>query len=216
MTTIELKNVTKTIQKNTVLDDISVSMASGTVYGFQGINGSGKTMLMRIITGLIFPTRGKVFINSKELAGDIFESVGLLLENPSFLDDYTAFQNLKMLSSIRGVTNDDEIKTILNTVGLGDMGKKKYRKFSLGMKQRLGIAAAVVEKPNIVILDEPTNSLDANGVEMVQRVIQAQKERGALVILSCHDLSVLQAMSDEIIVLQAGKFVQKLVAPYEK
>ena len=213
MTTIELKNVYKTIHKKPVIQDISVLMQSGKVYGFQGINGSGKTMLMRLISGLIRTTQGQIIINGKTLGKDITfpESIGLFLENPTFLDEYSGFRNLKMLASIQNKISDDKIHETIKLVGLDPTEKKKYRKYSLGMKQRLGIAAAIMEDPDIVIMDEPTNSIDVNGIELIKTIITAQKERGALVIVSCHDLPLLQAMSDEILLLESGRAINHLV-----
>lgn len=155
MTKIELKHISKTIHKNEVLHDISFMMESGKIYGFQGVNGSGKTMLMRIIIGLIHPTNGSVEINGKVLGRELEfpESIGFLLENPAFLDRYSGYSNLKLLAEIQNNISDAEIKEVLSLVGLNEeASKKKYRKYSLGMKQRLGIAAAIMENPDIIIL----------------------------------------------------------------
>lgn len=215
MITIDIKNVTKIIHKHTVIQDISASMQSGKIYGFQGINGSGKTMLMRLVSGLIRPGRGSVEMNGKILGKDITfpESIGLFLENPAFLGGYSGFQNLKMLASIQKRVSDTQICDVLSSVGLDPQDNKKYRKYSLGMKQRLGIAAAIVEEPEIVILDEPSNSLDTDGIELLKTILIRQRERGALVIISCHDLSILQAMSDEIFLLESGRITKHLIAP---
>lgn len=215
MTTIEVKNLYKTINKQTVIQDVCVSMQSGKIYGFQGINGSGKTMLMRLISGLIFPTQGSIEINGKTLGKEITfpDSIGLFLENPAFLDGYSGFQNLKMLASIQNKIDDTQIRDTLSAVGLDPMDKKKYRKYSLGMKQRLGIAAAIMEKPDVVIMDEPTNALDVDGIALVKQILTTQRERGALVIISCHDLSILQEMSDEILLLESGRVKAHLYAP---
>lgn len=212
MTCLEVKNVSKTIHKNTVVQDITATMHSGKIYGFQGINGSGKTMLMRLILGLIRPSQGSISINDKVLGKDIEfpQSIGFLLENPTFLDGYSGFNNLKMLASIQNKIPDEKIKDTIAAVGLDPADKKKYRKYSLGMKQRLGIASAIMEDPDIVILDEPTNSLDSSGVELVKTILSEQKKRGALVIISCHDLSILQEMSDEILKLESGRIVDHL------
>ena len=130
--------------------------------------------------------------------------VGILIENPAFLDAYSGFENLKLLASIKNRIGAEKIREVLALVGLDPQDKKKYRKYSLGMKQRLGIAAAVMEEPDIVVLDEPTNALDSDGVEMFKKVLQREKERGALVIISCHDLSTLQELSDEIYLMESG------------
>ena len=209
MANIKLLDITKTIKKKTVLDNINLEMHAGTVTGFNGINGSGKTMLMRMITGLIRPTSGSVYIDDKELHKDISfpPSVGALLENPAFIDGYTGKENLKLLAGIKGLVTDDEIDEILDFVGLSNAKDKKYKYFSLGMKQRLGIAAAVMEKPEIVILDEPTNSLDSEGVEMVKSLVQREKERQALVIIACHEYEILKSLSDIIYSIEDGKII---------
>lgn len=209
MANIKLSDITKTIKKKTVLDNINLEMHAGTVTGFNGINGSGKTMLMRMITGLIRPTSGSVYIDDKELHKDISfpPSVGALLENPAFIDGYTGKENLKLLAGIKGLVTDDEIDEILDFVGLSNAKDKKYKKYSLGMKQRLGIAAAVMEKPEIVILDEPTNSLDSEGMEMVKSLVQREKERQSLVIIACHEYEILKSLSDIIYSIEDGKII---------
>ena len=206
MTTIQLTDVVKDIKGKRIIDHVSLEMESGKVVGLKGVNGSGKTMLMRLICGLIVPTSGSITINGKRLGKDITfpESVGILIENPAFLDAYSGFENLKLLASIKNRIGAEKIREVLTLVGLNPQDKKKYRKYSLGMKQRLGIAAAVMEEPDIVVLDEPTNALDSDGVEMFKKVLQREKERGALVIISCHDLSTLQELSDEIYLMDSG------------
>lgn len=209
MTTIEINHLTKKIHKNLVLQDVTMKMYSGKIYGLQGINGSGKTMLMRAIIGFIRPSSGTVLINDKILGKDIEfpESIGFLLETPSFLDRYSGFDNLKILADIKRDLSEQEIRETISQVGLEPYDKKKYRKYSLGMKQRLGIAAAIMGEPDIVILDEPTNALDTEGVGMVKTILAQQKERGALVIISCHDLNLLKEISDEVFLLEDGKIV---------
>ena len=168
--TITLKNVTKTIGGNTVADSVNLTLKSGTVYGLCGYNGCGKTMLMRLISGLILPTKGDIFFDEKKLGKDIDfpENMGILIENPAFLGGLSGFDNLKLLASIKGKITDDIIKKTISRVGLDPDDKKKYRKYSLGMKQRLGIASAIMEAPELIILDEPTNALDSSGVEIVK------------------------------------------------
>ena len=206
---IELNDVTKSIGGQMILNHITLSMTSGKVYGFQGINGSGKTMLMRAIIGLIHLNEGDVKIDGKKLGKDIEfpESVGFLLENPTFLDRYSGKDNLKLLADIRGKAEESRINEVLRIVGLDVQEKKKYKKYSLGMKQRLGIAAAILEMPDLIILDEPANALDMSGVEMLKKIIQMERERGALVILSCHDAVLLQEMSDVIFEIEQGKIL---------
>lgn len=214
MTEIEVKNLCKTINRNMVLDNINLHMVSGQVYGFQGINGSGKTMLMRALIGLIHPTSGTILINQKELGKDMDfpKSIGFLLENPTFLDMYSGSDNLRLLAGVDNNISADminkEIDSLIEEVGLKSAGNKKYKKYSLGMKQRLGIAAAVLGNPDIVVLDEPTNALDDDGKDMVKRIVKMQKERGALVIISCHEMQTLEELSDEIVRLKEGRICE--------
>lgn len=176
---IKLEHVSKTIRKNTVIKDISSHWTGGTVYGLKGYNGAGKTMLMRLISGLIRPTEGKILIDEKELGVDISfpEDMGLLLEHPGFLESYSGIQNLRLIAQLRGKIGEDGILSVLDRVGLTQNAEKKYRKYSLGMKQRLGLAAAVMEQPALILLDEPTNALDADGIEMVKQLVREEKTR---------------------------------------
>lgn len=217
MAIIEITNATKSIKGHTVLDNITLTLESPKVIGFKGINGSGKTMLMRLICGLISPTTGTVSIDGKLLGKEISfpQSLGLLLENPAFIDDYSAFDNLKLLTSIKRKATDEKIVESISRVGLSSAGKKKYKKYSLGMKQRLGIAAAIMETPDIIILDEPTNSLDDSGVELVKEIVTEEKNRGALIIVSCHDKSVLEFLSDEIYTITDGRITDHTVMKKE-
>lgn len=216
MSEIVVNEVSKSIYGVPIINSISMKLVSGNVYGFQGINGSGKTMLMRLICGLIYPTKGEIIIDGKRLGKEITfpQSVGLLLENPAFLDSYTGYENLEMLASIKNIITREEIHEAITSVGLDPLDKRKYKKFSLGMKQRLGIAAAIMEKPDIIILDEPTNSLDSSGVSLVKTIIAKERERGAIIILACHDLPVLQDVSDEIFLLEQGKITEHLYKPF--
>lgn len=206
-------HVTKRIGKNTVIDDVSLEIKPGQITGLKGINGSGKTMLMRLVAGLIYPTSGTVAINENILGKDISfpQSIGIMLENPSFLDGYSGYENLCLLADINSKIDSCRIKDVLEIVGLQDNMHKKYRKYSLGMKQRLGIAAAIMESPDIVLLDEPTNSLDESGIEMVKQIISNEKSRGATVVVSCHDGEVLDSVADEIINVCNGKIIGKYI-----
>lgn len=211
MKEIELTNVTKRIGRHTVIEDASVLFKPGTIVGLKGINGSGKTMLMRLISGLIKPTSGTIRIGDKMLGRELSfpESIGMLLENPAFLDAYSGLENLKILASIKGRIGVDQVKQSIATLGLDPDDTKKYRKYSLGMKQRLGIAAAVMEEPEIIILDEPTNSLDTDGVQIVKDVVTRERNRGALIILASHEYDVLHFLSDEIIEIEKGRIVDQ-------
>lgn len=204
---LEIKDYTKVIRGNTVLDHINLTFSGGKIYGLKGINGSGKTMLMRAVCGLILPTHGSVIIDGKTLGKELSfpESAGVLIENPSFLPNLTGIRNLKILADLQGGVTEEQIRGVLTTVGLDPDDKRKFRKYSLGMKQKLGIAAAILGDPELVILDEPLNALDTDGVEMVHTVLAQAKAHGALIILACHDAEELNALSDEIITIESGK-----------
>lgn len=207
---IVFEHVSKIIGKNKVVDDVSFTVKSNKITGLQGINGSGKTMLMRLMAGLIYATSGSVYVGGQLLGKDITfpPSIGIMLENPAFLNGYSGYDNLRMLADIRSEIDEDRICEVMRLVGLEENGRKKYRKFSLGMKQRLGIAAAFMERPQILLLDEPTNSLDENGIQMVRKIINMEKEQGATVVISCHDARILESLSDEIIQIQNGRITK--------
>lgn len=209
--TITLNNVTKKIKGNIVADHVNLTLHSGVVYGLCGYNGCGKTMLMRLIAGLILPSEGEILFDGKVLGKEIDfpESMGILIENPAFLGGMSGFENLKLLASMKGIISDDTIMNTIRRVGLDPKDKKKYRKYSLGMKQRLGIASAVMEAPDLVILDEPTNALDANGVEITKKLIAEEKKRGALVIMTCHDREILEGICDIIYTIEHGKITDE-------
>ena len=211
MSKIVLDHISKKLGDNLILDDICLSLSSGQVIGFQGINGSGKTMLMRVIAGLVLPSSGKVLIDGKELHKEIRfpQSMGIILESPSFLDMYTGKKNLQLLSSLGPVIPEQEIDDLLREVGLFESKNRKYKKYSLGMKQRLGIAAAIMGNPDIILLDEPTNALDTNGVSLVRELILKQRERGALIVVSCHDRDFLDDVSDVIYHIQEGRIIDE-------
>ncbi len=207
---IEIRNYSKIIKKKTILNNINLTLNSGMIYGLRGINGSGKTMLIRAICGLIFPSSGEIAIDGEIIGRDISfpRSIGVLIESPAFLPNYTAFDNLKQIASIKNEIEDYEISKIIRDVGLVPDDKRTFRKFSLGMKQKLGIAAALMESPDILILDEPFNALDDVSVERTKKLILREKERGAIVILACHDVSALKSLSDQIIYIEEGRITK--------
>ena len=206
---IRLKNVTKKIKQDILLDHISLEFRGGKVCGLQGKNGSGKTMLMRAVCGLITLSDGEIDIDREILHKDISfpRNIGALLENPSFLNGYTGLENLKLLADIQGRIEEKELRDCLAKVGLDADDKRVYRKYSLGMKQKLGIAAAVMGSPEIVILDEPINAIDEAGVEKVREILRGLKERGSVIIVACHDREELELLSDEIIKISKGRII---------
>jgi len=204
---LHIEEVTKIISNETVLNQVSLSMDSGKIYGLWGKNGSGKTMLIRAVCGLIRPTKGKVVIDGEVLGEkrDFPKSVGVLIENPGFIGKYTGYQNLKMLADIKKEIGKEEIEQIIEKIGLKENQDKKYKKYSLGMKQKLGIAAALMENPKLILLDEPTNALDEESVKKLHDILAEYKEKGALIIIASHDKEELEQLSDEIYEIESGK-----------
>lgn len=213
---VEVKSYSKVVKGASVLNDVTCSFERGRVYGLQGKNGSGKTMLLRALSGLIFPTSGCVEIDGKRLGTDISfpESLGLLIESPAFIEKYTGLKNLELIASLKRVAGRKEVCEALHRIGLDASDKRHYRKYSLGMKQRLGIACAIMEKPDILLLDEPLNALDPSGVECVEKILDEEKQRGALVVVACHDADELRLLADEIFTLEGGRIVSSEVVPY--
>ena len=208
---IQVVEVTKQIRKNLILDNVSLEMESGKIYGLQGPNGSGKTMLMRLLCGLIKANKGKVLLDGKEIGKDIDfpESVGLLIENPAFWGNYNGLKNLELLAELQKRIDTEQIRETISDVGLDPDDKRHFSKYSLGMKQRLGIAAAIMEKPEIILLDEPTNALDERGVAEICDLIRREKERGALIVIACHDADILENLADEIYTIYEGRVERK-------
>ena len=204
---IEIKDYVKELSGNTVLNHISITFESGKIYGLSGKNGSGKTMLMRAICGLIRPTEGYVSIDGQVIGKDISfpPSVGVLIESPSFISYYSGFKNLQLLASIKNIADDDTIRGLMTRLDLDPENKKRYRKYSMGMKQKIGIIAAVMEKPDLIILDEPINALDEKSAQTLKEMLNEYKDEGALIIISCHDREELEFLSDEIVYLADGK-----------
>ena len=204
---VELKNVSKRLNDVTVLEDISLTLESGTIYGLKGKNGCGKTMLMRMMAGLIYPTSGTVSIDGEILHKAIAtpRSIGILIENPAFLPGYTGQRNLELLAGLTGKADRTQIAKTMSRVGLDPNDKRTYRKYSLGMKQRLGIACALMECPDLILLDEPINAIDEKGVPKIWEALQEEKQRGALIVLACHDTEELTSLADQIITIEEGK-----------
>lgn len=205
-----VRDVSKRMGKNDVLRNVSIEVDPGTVVGLQGINGSGKTMLMRAVCGLIRPTEGEIIIDGQRLGADISfpPSLGMLIEAPSFLGYLSGYDNLELIAQIKGVATPEDIRSALRLVGLDADEKKKFRAYSLGMKQRLGIAAAIMEKPKLLVLDEPTNALDEAGVEMLKRVVAMAASTGREVLLSSHDGEVLEELADRVYCMRDGAVVE--------
>lgn len=209
MAYIEINHLTKKIKNATVLDDIQLSLSRNQIYGFVGRNGSGKTMLFKAISGLIRPTQGSITIDGGRVGdGDAYPvSIGVMIENVGLWPYLSAMENLQALASIRRVIARRDVADAIRRVGLNPDDKKTFGKFSLGMKQRLVLAQAIMEKPELLVLDEPTNAIDADGVDLVKQIIREEVERGATVLLASHSMEDFDQFCDTVYPMKQGKLV---------
>lgn len=200
------RNVNKSIRGRKILSNVNLELHGGCIYGFVGPNGSGKTMLFRALSGLMSVTSGTVIWNGGILRRDfaVLPSLGILLENVGLFANLTGMQNLEYLASLTGKAGREEIRTALERVGLDPEDRRVYRKYSLGMKQRLAIAQAVMEQPDVIMLDEPTNGLDEEGVEMIRELILEERERGALILLASHNSEDIRILADRLYRIKNG------------
>ena len=207
---LEIRGVSKQINGNVILDDISLTLLPGKIYGIVGKNGSGKTMLFRVIAGLMKANHGEVLYHGENL----FERtkkppvIGITIENMGMYPEFTGFRNLKFLASIRKLITDEEIRNSIARVGLDPDDKRPIKKYSLGMRQRITLAQAFMEKPEILLLDEPTNGLDESGVELVRGILKEEAKRGAIVFLSSHNKEDIECLCDEIYRINCGRLVE--------
>ena len=203
---IQLTNISKTFGKQTVLQPLTMGFEEGMIHGIIGRNGSGKTVLMKMILGILQPTTGTVIVGDKRIGKDVDfpESAGAIIETIEFIPYMSAYQNLADIAAMRGNLSKTQIKEVLEMVGLGNVGRKHVSKFSMGMRQRLAIAQAVMESPKILILDEPMNGMDEKGVEEMRRLILARKAAGTTIILSSHNIEDLRILCDQVYRIDAG------------
>lgn len=203
---IKLDDVTVKFKQHLVLDKVCMEFESGKIYGIIGRNGSGKTVLLKCICGLMDTTDGTVSVNGKIVGKDVDfpENIGFIIENPGFLPHYSGFKNLKYLASIRGTITDDDIRRCIRTVGLDPDDKKSVKHYSLGMKQRLGLAQAMMENPDILILDEPMNGLDKHGVADIRELLMELKKQGKLILLVSHNPADIELLCDEVYEMELG------------
>ena len=203
---IKLDDVTVKFKEHLVLDKVCMEFESGKIYGIIGRNGSGKTVLLKCICGLMDTTDGTVSVNGKIVGKDVDfpENIGFTIENSGFLPHYSGFKNLKYLASIRGTITDDDIRRCIRTVGLDPDDKKSVKHYSLGMKQRLGLAQAMMENPDILILDEPMNGLDKHGVADIRELLMELKKQGKLILLVSHNPADIELLCDEVYEMELG------------
>ncbi len=201
-----VSRVNKKIKGKEILCDINLNLKSGNIYGFVGRNGSGKTMLFRALSGLMHIDSGSISLDGKQLHKDmtVLPNVGIIIENAGLYPEFTGFKNLQILAKLRKKASDNDIRDAIKRVGLDPDDKRTYKKYSLGMKQRIILAQAIMEKPDIIMLDEPTNALDESGVEEIRKMILEEKNRGALILLASHNKEDIETLADKVFHMENG------------
>ena len=209
---IQLTNISKTFGKQTVLQPLTMGFEEGMIHGIIGRNGSGKTVLMKMILGILQPTTGTAIVGDKRIGKDVDfpESAGAIIETLECIPYMRAYQNLADIAARRGNLSKTQIKEVLEMVGLGNVGRKHVSKFSMGMRQRLAIAQAVMESPKLLILDEPMNGMDEKGVEEMRRLILARKAAGTTIILSSHNIEDIRILCDQVYRIDAGVVMREV------
>lgn len=207
---VEVKGVEKKYKNETVLKNVSVSFASGLIHGIVGLNGSGKTLLLKLICGLIKPDQGVILVDGKVLGKEIEvpESIGAIIETPGFLPYQSGIKNLLYLASLSEKATKEQVISAMRTVGLDPQSRKFVGKYSLGMKQRLGIAQAIMENPELLILDEPFNGLDKQGLEDIRELIKQLRDKGKTILLATHNHQDIQELCDTVCEMDAGTLTQ--------
>jgi len=203
---IEVNNVFLTIKNVPILVDISTRFERGKIHGLIGRNGSGKTMLMKCICGFVKPTSGAIAINGKRIGKDCDfpENTGIIIETPGFIPYYSGYKNLKLLADLRGIISNDGVKAAMKNVGLDPELKRHVRKYSLGMRQRLGLAQAIMENPDLLVLDEPMNGLDKEGVSDMRRYLLDLKAQGKTILIASHSAEDIEVLCDTVCEMDKG------------
>lgn len=207
MSYIKLENVSKSIKGTSVLKNVNMLVGRGEVIGLTGINGSGKSMLLRAIAGLIH-VDGLIEIEGEPMKkGQIPDDMGVLIETPEFISEFTGRQNLQLLGMLQDGVTDNDVDDALEAVGLNPKDKRKYRKYSLGMRERLAIAQAVLKEPKLILLDEPTNGIDGDGIGILKKLLTRLKENGSTIIIASHDKDFLQEVQTASYEMREGEIV---------
>lgn len=207
---VRLINVTKSFRKERVLKGITHSFEQGKIHGIMGFNGSGKTVMFKCICGFLRPDSGEVIVQGRRIGkdGDFPRSVGMIIENPGFLPHVSGFSNLKRLAAIRNQVTDERIRESIARVGLDPFSKKKVGQYSLGMRERLGIAQAIMEDPGLLVLDEPFNGLDKRGAQDVCGLLDELRGRGRTILIAAHNMMEIEYLCDTICEMDAGVLTQ--------
>lgn len=208
---IEVKHVTKKFKDEVVIDDISLVLEPGTIYGFIGRNGSGKSVFLKLLCALYEPTKGEILLDGVNIIQKkLFPpKTGALIEKPTFLPDLTGLENLKMLTSIQNKISEETIFEMLKKVDLYDAKDKKYKKYSLGMKQKLGVIQALMEDPELIILDEPFNGVEESTVVKMRKLLLEEKKKGKLIIIATHIKEDISELADIVYHFEQGKMIKK-------
>ncbi|MFR7906600.1 MAG: ATP-binding cassette domain-containing protein [Oscillospiraceae bacterium] len=202
---IKIENITKKFKENTVLNNVSINFEKGKIHGLIGRNGSGKTVLMKCICGFIPVTSGSITVRNKVISKkNMPENIGLIIETPGFLPNYSGYRNLKFLADISGKANKNAIIRSIESVGLDPHSKKHVGKYSLGMRQRLGLAQAIMEDPDLLILDEPMNGLDKDGVKDMRDYLLKLKEQGKTMLIASHSAEDIEILCDTVCEMDKG------------
>lgn len=201
---IRLKDVYKTMKGTQVLKGVNLMVEQGDIVGIRGINGSGKTMVLRAIAGLI-RVDGSVEIGGKKMEpGECPKDIGVLVEMPGFLPEFTGKKNLQLLGMLQEGVTEEDIEEAMNAVGLDPKDRRHYKKYSLGMKERLGIAQAILKKPKLILLDEPTNGIDSDGIQILEELLWRLKEAGSTIVVTSHDRDFLDAVTSQCYEMKEG------------
>lgn len=209
---ITVKNVNLTIGKTQILKDINVSFEEGKIHGLIGRNGSGKTMLMKCICGFIKPTSGEITVDGKRVGKDVDfpKDMGIIIETPGFIPYYSGYKNLKLLAGLNNRIGKKEIMQSMEQVGLDPKLKRHVRKYSLGMRQRLGVAQAIMENPKILVLDEPFNGLDKDGVKDMRKYLLSYKEQGRTILICSHSAEDISLLCDTVCEMDKGNIGERV------
>lgn len=204
---IKAENVCLTLQKNEILKNVSIHFERGKIHGLIGRNGSGKTMLMKCICGFVKPTSGEITVDGKRIGKDCDfpNNAGIIIETPGFIPYYSGLKNLKLLADLRKKISTDDIRNTMKRVGLDPDLKRHVRKYSLGMRQRLGLAQAIMENPDLLILDEPMNGLDKDGVEDMRKYLLDLKAQGKTILIASHSAEDINVLCDTVCEMDKGK-----------
>lgn len=209
MNAVDVIDVTKSFGNEKALDHVTVSFESGRIHGIIGRNGSGKTVLLKCISGFLTVDSGQILIDGKRVKPAAAQDIGLILETPGFIGSLSGFRNLKLLSSLRDLIDTDQIRKAMTAVGLDPYSRKHVSKYSLGMRHRLGIAQAIMEEPKLLILDEPMNGLDRTGVLEIRKLLKAIRERGTTILITSHYTEDIDALCDSVSQMDSGHLTQK-------